>query len=301
VVKGIKGCKYFLGSAAASVVFASLLGLQALAVSADEAKEITLVPVTGGAPQTVSSSVLTQQAWLALEKRRYDLVLQSADECLRRYGNRAVKQQQLLSDFAPREAALKYWALNDVATCMFIKGTALKEQRKKQEAKEIFREIIDQYPFAQCWDPRGWFWKVAPAAQDQIDCIDLNVDFGSYTSETLTTRAWGALDAGKYRIAELYANKCIELYVAEAKKMQATLDNFAGKGLEFNYWALNDVATCYFIKGRVLQRQGKYRDAQPYFRTVVEEFPSAQCWDPRGWFWKVAQAAKGQLFASPRG
>ncbi|HEY8240575.1 MAG TPA: tetratricopeptide repeat protein [Kiritimatiellia bacterium] len=262
--------------------------------------EVVLVPVSGGA-QTVSSSALTQQAWLALEKRRYDLVLAAADECLRRFGGRAVKQQQLLSDYAPRQAALKYWALNDVATCMFIKGTALKDQRKKTEAKAIFRDIINEYPYAQCWDPRGWFWKVASAAQDQIDCIDLNIDFGDYTSESLTTRAWGALDSGKYRVAELFANKCIELYVAEAKKMQVTLDNFAPKGSEFNYWALNDVATCYFIKGRILQRQGKNKDAQPYFRTVVEEFPSGQCWDPRGWFWKVAQAARGQLFAAPKG
>ena len=170
-MKGAKGFRLGTGVAVATLLTIILLAeVGTTPVVAEEgAREavVTLKPVVGGA-LTVSSSALTQQAWAALEQRRYDLVLAAADECLRRFGSRAARQQALLSDFAPKEAALKYWALNDVATCLFIKGTALKEQKKKGDAKNVFRGIIEQFPYAQCWDPRGWFWKVAQAARGQI-------------------------------------------------------------------------------------------------------------------------------------
>lgn len=252
---------------------------------------VIVKPVSGN-NTAMSSSALTMQAWKALEQKQFTQVMRWANECIRRYRSQALRQQATLSDYAPRQKAFQYWALNDVATCLFIKGRALRWQGKKQEAREIFSDIAEHYRFAQCWDTRGWFWKVSTAARDQIDCIELGIDFGDYTSQTLTAKAWEAFDAKKYRIVELYANKCLELYAEEARKMQATLNGYAGKGQEFNYWALNDVGTCLFIKGRALLEQNRKEEARAVFREIIENYSYAQCWDSKGWFWKVARGAR---------
>ena len=53
----------------------------------------------------------------------------------------------------------------------FIKGEAYIAEQKYKEAKKVFRIIIRKYRFAQCWDPAGWFWKVAEAAEKRIEEI----------------------------------------------------------------------------------------------------------------------------------
>ena len=32
-----------------------------------------------------------------------------------------------------------------------------------------YQKLVDQYYYAQCWDPKGWFWKPAEAAQQALD------------------------------------------------------------------------------------------------------------------------------------
>ena len=82
------------------------------------------------------SSTLTEKAWLALEKKDFDGVLAYTDHCLMMYSEKALDQQSQLSGFAPAGEAASYWALNDVATCLFIKAKALSEMDRKNEAKD---------------------------------------------------------------------------------------------------------------------------------------------------------------------
>lgn len=242
-----------------------------------------------------SSASLTLKAWKALEAGKYEEAILITDETETRFGVLARRQQQQLKDFAPPERAAQYAALNDVATSLFICGRALRALKRGDEAREVFLEIGREYRFAQCWDPKGWFWKVASAAQDEIDCIDYGVDFGDYTSETLTTRAWKAYQAREYTAVELYVNKCLELYTDAALKMQAEMDDFAPRGQESDYWALNDVATCLLIRGKSLQRQRRNRDAATAFSQIIDRYPYAQCWNPNGHYWRVADAARRSL------
>ena len=121
------------------------------------------------------------------------------------------------------------------------------------------------------------------------------LDFGDSTSQTLTVKAWEALNAGDYLAADTYASKCIELYEAKAKEQQAALTDFAPKESAFDQWALNDVATCSFIRGKVAVAQGKQAEAKALFETVIRDFKFAQCWDPKGWFWKVAVGSRGRI------
>jgi beta-glucuronidase len=44
-------------------------------------------------------------------------------------------------------------------------------QEKYPEAIKTFNIIIQEFPYAQAWDPRGWYWRIAKAAQDSIDKI----------------------------------------------------------------------------------------------------------------------------------
>ncbi len=242
-----------------------------------------------------SSKTLTSKAWNALQTKDYDAVMAYVDKCVKSFSKKALEQQASLTKFPPKEEANNYWALNDVATCLFIKGKALREQGKYKEAKKVFNEIIKKYKFAQCYDSQGWFWKVADAAKDQILGIDKGVDFGNYKSETFARKGWEALNAGEYEKAIIYADKCVKLYGDTAREMQKKLKDFAPKEKAFDYWALNDVATCLFIKGKALKALGKKKEAKKVFETIIKNYGYAQCWDPQGWFWKVADAAKNEI------
>jgi tetratricopeptide (TPR) repeat protein len=242
-----------------------------------------------------TSQTLTVKAWEALGKDDHKGVELYAKKCIALYEAKALEQQASLTDFAPKERAFDYWALNDVATSYFILGRSYQTRGDVKEAETAFKAIVEKFSYAQCWDPKGWFWKVAQGAQDRLNTLGTAYDFGDYTSETLTVKAWGALDKSDHKGVELYTKKCIELYEEEAKKQQASLTEFAPKDKAFNYWALNDVATCYFILGESLMAQGRYQDAKAAFERIVNDLSFAQCWDPKGWFWKVAVGARGRL------
>ena len=130
------------------------------------------------------------------------------------------------------------------------------------------------------------------------------VDFGNYTSETLTTRAWRAMDRGDYATAVIYTDKCIELYEEEALKMQADIhlkrqtQDVKRKQTNqevFDNWALNDVGTSYFIKGEALVNMGKEDEAVEAYKVVMNQLYYAKTWDPQGWFWSPAEAAKKKV------
>lgn len=140
--------------------------------------------------------------------------------------------------------------------------------------------------------------KEAPAKQapaTKAAAAPAEYDFGDFSSETLTTKAWKALDEGDYAAVEAYTTKCISLYESQAVQQQSSLTDFAPKDKAFDNWALNDVATCYFILGESLLAQKRYQEAKAAFDRVVNDFGFAQCWDPKGWFWKVAVASRGRL------
>jgi tetratricopeptide (TPR) repeat protein len=242
-----------------------------------------------------TSQTLTTKAWEAHNAGDYAAVEAYAGKCIDMFDMQAVEQSQSLTDFAPKDKAFNYWALNDVATCYFILGQARLAQGRIKEAKDAFTTVIDRFPYAQCWDPKGWFWKVAQGASDKLATMGTAYDFGDYTSQTLTVKAWEALGKNDAKGVELYTKKCIELYEEEAKKQQASLTEFAMKEKAFNYWALNDVATCYFILGESLMAQTRWAEAKAAFERVVNDFTFAQCWDPKGWFWKVAVGSRGRL------
>lgn len=121
------------------------------------------------------------------------------------------------------------------------------------------------------------------------------LDYGDYKSVTLMVKAWGALDEGQYEDALKYTAKCAELYEEEAKKMQASLSAFPSSKVVNEYWALNDVGTCYFISGEALMKLSRRTEALAAYKVVRDEFSYSQAWDPKGWYWSPPLVAEGKI------
>src|SRR3989338_4962098 len=104
-------------------------------------------------------------------------------------------------------------------------------------------------------------------------------------------KGWSLRGAKNYAEAHQAVKECIEKYSAEADKLAKKLTDFPAEGKETNYQAMNDVAECYFIKAEVLRDEGKLDEDAATFQVIVDKYPFAQAFDPRGWFWKIAQSA----------
>lgn len=122
-------------------------------------------------------------------------------------------------------------------------------------------------------------------------------DFGDFKSSTLVAKAWEALSKEDLQGVLAYTNKCIEMYGAQAKEMQGNLRDFVGGSKEeiFKQWALNDVATAYYIQGKAYLDAGQQEEARNAYNEVINNYTYGQCWDPKGWFWKPSEAAQKDL------
>ena len=248
-----------------------------------------------------SSSVLVSKAWAALEKNDIEAVLAYTNKCIELYAEKARTMQAGLKDYATgsNEDVFKFWALNDVATSYYIQGEAYQKANMKDESKEAFNKLIKDYSFGQCWDTKGWFWKPSEAAKEKLAMIEsgINLDYGDYSSAQLVQKAWAALTANDINAVTAYVNKTLELYSAKAKEMQASLKEYPYESKEktFSYWALNDVGTALFVLGEAYRQAGKKAEATEAYKKLIDDYFYAQCWDPKGWFWKPAEAAQQKM------
>ncbi|MFA5099512.1 MAG: hypothetical protein WC547_01325 [Candidatus Omnitrophota bacterium] len=110
-------------------------------------------------------------------------------------------------------------------------------------------------------------------------------------SQSLMAKAWNYYDAKDYAAAKIFAGECISRYSEEALKQQESLKDFAPKGQESKYWALNDVGTAHFVLGEMYKAQNNTAKAKEEYNTVITKFGFAQCYDTKGFYWKVAEAA----------
>ncbi|MBI5416012.1 MAG: tetratricopeptide repeat protein [Candidatus Omnitrophica bacterium] len=247
------------------------------------------------------SETLTTKAWNALKEGDLEAVLVYTNKCVEMYADQAKKMQSSLTGYptGSNDQIFSYWALNDIATSLFIQGESYRKANKTDEAKTAYNRVVNEFSFGQAWDPQGWFWKPAEAARDKLSMLESGstMDFGDYTSSFLTSQAWKALAAGKQDEVSAYVDKVLELYSAKARQMQDSLTEYPWESKDkiFEYWALNDVGTSLYIQGEALRKAGKNEEAQKAYQKLVDQYFYAQCWDPKGWFWKPAEAAQQAL------
>lgn len=60
-------------------------------------------------------------------------------------------------------------------------------------------------------------------------------------------------------------------------------------------WAVTDLAIGYYNLGIALEKDGQPTLAQSAFKIVVNSYPCAWAWDPRGWFWSLKDGAEERL------
>jgi len=117
------------------------------------------------------SATLTAKAWQALNSGDLEEALAYTEKCIELYADQAAEMQNSLTEYPweSKEKIFSYWALNDVGTSYFIRGETYRKDGKIAEAKASYQKVLDDYFYAQCWDPQGWFWKPAEAAQQKIE------------------------------------------------------------------------------------------------------------------------------------
>lgn len=250
------------------------------------------------------SRTLINYAWKSLDEKDYSAVISYAEKCLELYGDEAARMQGGLTDYpsGSNEDIFKYWALNDVATILFIQGEAFRKADDAAKARLAYQRIRDEFSYGQAWDPQGFFWKPAEAAKEKLFVLTSmpQLDYGDYSSAHLTGAAWRAYKAEDFAAAKMYVNKVVELYATQARTMQTGLDAFP-KGdqqtINRDYWALNDVGTSYYIRGKIYRQQDKPLAARAAFQTIINDYSFAQWFDPsgEGSFVRVVEAAREEL------
>jgi len=247
------------------------------------------------------SETLTTKAWGALNSGDLEAVLAYTNKCIELYAAQAQKMQNSLNEYptGTNDQIFAFWALNDIATSLFIQGEAYRKAEREFEAIEAYNKVVNDYSYGQAWDTKGWFWKPAEAASEKIAMLESgsNLDFGDYSSSFLTTQAWKALGSNDSEAVMVYTDKVLELYEEKALAMQDSMTEYAWESQDaiFAMWALNDVGTVLFIKGESFKKIGDARKAKKNYKELVNNFYYAQCWDPNGWFWKPAEAAQQSL------
>jgi hypothetical protein len=136
----------------------------------------------------------------------------------------------------------------------------------------------------------------------------------AFAQQQCLKNAWTAFNQNDYQAAIRSADECIEDFGGRATKEQAALEarrekapptgaveNAADKKQIFDRWAVNDVSTAYFVKGRSAeylfkkQRSEKYKQIAEQAYIAAARLSYGRCWDPQGFFWSPAEASSERL------
>ena len=121
-----------------------------------------------------SSSDYVKRAQVLKTKNEFDQVCQTVNTCIKKFSAQADELAGELNDFPLTGEMSRFQVMNDVATCYFIKGESLRNAGRTKEATRVLREVIDKYPYAQGWDPRGWYYSIAEKGEIVIAQIEGN-------------------------------------------------------------------------------------------------------------------------------
>ncbi len=124
------------------------------------------------------SEIYTTDAWAAYNKRNYRETLAHADRCEREFYQAALKTERSLADRNERvpngavtdsvkKKIQERGLLNDVSTCLYLKGRAAEASRDYKTAAKAYERAMT-LPRGRCWDDNGWFWSPAEAAGDRL-------------------------------------------------------------------------------------------------------------------------------------
>jgi len=119
------------------------------------------------------TSEVVRLSWQASKDGDLKTLAALTCEIITKYGDKAKALAAQLNNFPSRANVGDYKVMSDVATVMFVNAEANMHQGKNDEATKQFKNIIAQYPWAQCFDPsRGSYWSIAEKSQDSIAVME---------------------------------------------------------------------------------------------------------------------------------
>jgi hypothetical protein len=104
---------------------------------------------------------LVERTWILVNSQKYDEALKISDQCIGLYAEKA-RELNSRCDVNNLDAYEGCQLLNDTAVCVFLKVFALSKKGKENEAKELCKELKDNYAKAYVMD-KCWPWKPAEA------------------------------------------------------------------------------------------------------------------------------------------
>ncbi len=155
-----------------AVLCSAFLAIFCIPAYAESAVQTTLPVVVREDLLIKPTEALVRLAWAASNKSDYAELDQIFAAALKSYEPQAMVLHTTLSAFPTRDRIADFKVMNDVAVLHFIRAESLMHQGKVEEAIALFKELIQEYPYAQSWDPsRGSYWSVAEKSQESIDVM----------------------------------------------------------------------------------------------------------------------------------
>ncbi len=114
-------------------------------------------------------------------------------------------------------------------------------------------------------------------------------------SKELVGRAWEASSQGDLKKLDFLVNECLTQYESQARRLHAQLNDFPARDKIEEYRVMNDVATILFVQGEALMNFGKTEEAMVVFKKIIDEYKWSQAWDPRGWYWSIAEKSQASI------
>jgi tetratricopeptide (TPR) repeat protein len=253
---------------------------------------------------------VTAKAWEAFAQKDWDGVVQLADRAVTTWGRQASNMNRELKALPKGDAAKKFANLNEVGTCLWLKGEALRQKGDPTAAMITYKTLIAHYEYAQAWDKKGWWWQPADAARKQLTKFEAaGINISAKLAETppakttptkggsaeeayhVTAKAWAAFAKKDWEGVVNHADRAVKVWGPKAKQINSSLKTYP-KGDEVKKLAnLNEVGTCLWIKAEALRLKGDKARAVTTYKQLVRDYKYAQCWDSQGWWWKPAEAA----------
>lgn len=122
------------------------------------------------------------KAWEAFNSEQYRAAIDAANSCLEQFHRGAVLAEESLKksgtamptgavDERTQALILQNGLLNDVSTCLWIKGRSAERIGDNASAIEAYR-TVKALTFGRTWDPNGWFWSPSASAIQRLQSLE---------------------------------------------------------------------------------------------------------------------------------
>lgn len=145
---------------------------------------LIIVVVTVGHAHAQEREVLLKNAWDSFNRQDYAGAIRLASPCADQFVRQAQREQaRIEAGETPKpvppgpvpdpnsqgpKRTFANGVLNDAAACLFIVGASQERTSLCADARKTYQTLA-KLTYARVWDPKGWFWSPAEAAEDGLD------------------------------------------------------------------------------------------------------------------------------------